>query len=390
MFFSILLLPPPLVVQGFPISLPKTTIEAHFSKPRWDHANLFQMTRGDRLTWAQYIIDLRRSGRPPEVVDDLWRKVMAGGLERENFNPRLLLAWGHGDLLPPGTRLLLEAAQVKGLNASEIANAVGVSPTLVSWWLRGKYRPRPKHFRALSELLGIPLEVLRQTFPSDEQEVVLSRKYLEDSFLPKSVRLYRRIGLMRHQAAYLVREPSPSYGDALWYAQYLIMEIFLHTLLPPRRIASWTLDELRLSPDGESLRFSGKGYTFLRQPLRFYLNHLRPKLEEGKNLFPEEVGGRRLFAHLGNALYPFSGHALKRFILQEATDVVGSWGVRAIRSGGESAIRKRAPRLHEAWAAYIAISVEEANSFLPIPAEALGESGKSASTPAERTEERVD
>jgi transcriptional regulator with XRE-family HTH domain len=348
------------------------------------------MTRGDRLTWTQYIIHLRRSGHPPEVVDDLWRKVMAGGLERENFNPRLLLAWGHGDLLPPGTRLLLEAAQAKGLNASEIAKAIGVSPTLVSWWLRGKYRPRPKHFRALSELLGIPLEVLRQTFPSDEQEVVLSRKYLEDSSLPKPVRLYRRIGLMRYKAAYLAREPSPSYGDALWYAQYLVMEIFLHTLLPPRHIASWTLDELGLFPDGESQRFSGKGYTFLRQPLRFYLNHLRPKLEVGKNLFPGEVKGKRLFSHLGDVLYPFSGHALKRFVLQEAAEVVGSWGVRAIRSGGRSANRKRAPRLHEAWAAYIAVSVDEANSFLPISIEALSEGGKGGLASAEPAEEGVE
>lgn len=379
-----------MAVQGVPTYPQKTTIETHFSKARRDHANLFQMTRGDRLTWAQYIVDLRRSGYPAEVVDDLWRKVMAGGLERENFNPRLLLTWGHGDLLPPGTRLLLEAAQAKGLNASEIANAIGVSPTLVSWWLRGKYRPRPKHFRTLSELLGIPLEVLRQTFPSDKQEVVLSRKYLEDSSLPKSVRFYRRIGLMRYKAAYLAREPSPSYGDALWYAQYLIMEIFLHTLLPPRHIASWTLDELHLSPDGESQRFSGKGYTFLRQPLRFYLNHLRPKLEEGKNLFPEEVKGKRLFSHLGDVLHPFSGHVLKRFVLQEAADVVGSWGIRAIRSGGRSASRKRAPRLHEAWAAYIAISVDEANSYLPVPIEALGESGKSGSISAEPAEERVE
>jgi transcriptional regulator with XRE-family HTH domain len=348
------------------------------------------MTRGDGFTWAQYIVHLRRSGHPPEVVDDLWRKVMAGGLERENFNPRLLLAWGHGDLLPPGTRLLLEAAQAKGLNASEIAKAVGVSPTLVSWWLRGKYRPRPKHFRTLSELLGIPLEVLRQTFPSDEQEVVLNRKYLEDSSLPKPVRLYRRIGLMRYKAAYLVREPSPSYGDALWYAQYLIMEIFLHTLLPPRHIASWSLDELRLSPDGESQRFSGKGYAFLRQPLRFYLSHLRPRLERGENLFPEEVKGKRLFSHLGDVLHPFSGHVLKRFILQEAADVVGSWGVRAIRSGGEGAKRKRAPRLHEAWAAYIAVSVEEANSSLPIPIEALDESGKGESASAGPAGKRVE
>jgi len=378
-----------LAVQSVSTSSQKTTIQAYFSKPRRGLANLFEMMKGNRLTWAQYIVDLRRSGHPPEVVDDLWRKVMAGGLERENFNPRLLLAWGHGNLLPPGTRLLLEAAQAKGLNASEIANAVGVSPTLVSWWLRGKYKPRPKHFRTLSELLGIPLDLLRQTFPSDEQEVVLDRKYLEDSSLPKSVRLYRRIGLMRHKATYLVREPSPSYGDALWYAQYLIMEIFLHTLLPPRHIASWTLDELRLSPDGESQRFSGKGYTFLRQPLRFYLNHLWPKLEKGKNLFPEGVKGKRLFSHLGDVLHPFSGHVLKRFILQEAADVVGSWGIRAIRSGGKSASRKRAPRLNEAWAAYIAISVDEANNSLPVPIEALGESGKSGPISAEPTEERV-
>jgi transcriptional regulator with XRE-family HTH domain len=348
------------------------------------------MTRRDRLTWAQYIIDLRRSGHPPEVVDDLWRKVMAGGLERENFNPRLLLAWGHGDLLPPGTRLLLEAAQAKGLNASEIANAIGVSPTLVSWWLRGKYKPRPRHFRALSELLGIPLDLLRQTFPSEEQEVVLDRKYLEDSSLPKPVRLYRRLALMRYKAAYLMREPSPSYGDALWYAQYLIMEIFVHTLLPPRHIASWTLDELRLSPDGESRRFSGKGYTSLRQPLRFYLGHLRPRLAKGGNLFPEEVRGKRLFSHLGDVLYPFSGHAFKRFLLQEAADVVGSWGIRTIRSGGKGVSRKRAPRLHEAWAAYIAVSVDEANSSLPIPIEALGEGGKGGSIPAEPKEEGVE
>ncbi len=52
---------------------------------------------------------------------------------------------------------LKEAMKAKGITSVELAGRVGVSKTMVSYWLSGKNFPTPENIEAIAVALGIPV-----------------------------------------------------------------------------------------------------------------------------------------------------------------------------------------------------------------------------------------
>lgn len=98
-----------------------------------------------------------------ERLSLLKQKVYALALEETSFRVRTLYRLGFGDLLPPHIQTILFRMEALGLTGRELAQRIGVSPTLVSLWLAGKARPTERHLVALGEILSIPIEMLEDT-----------------------------------------------------------------------------------------------------------------------------------------------------------------------------------------------------------------------------------
>lgn len=65
--------------------------------------------------------------------------------------------------MPPSMKEI--CAKIPGSNNFERAAAIGVTKTALQWWISGKNRPDKEHMEMLSEITGVPLEIIRAVGP---------------------------------------------------------------------------------------------------------------------------------------------------------------------------------------------------------------------------------
>lgn len=338
-------------------------------------------------TWRAFLRQLKAKGKhPPEVLDTLKHRVFENAIEDHPFNPLTLVAWGYGHLLSEGTLLLLKAMAEKGLTAMDLAKAVGVSPTLVSWWLKDKRSPKARYFLPISRTLGIPLAELRRVFPDGGQEVVVRKDLLSDKDLPMEDRIYRRLFFLRAKLARLGQREDPTYEDAYWFANALALSTSVWALEGSRRVFALPLEGLsldegrrvvrltRLYPHPEGV-FTSRS---LFQPYKDYIERYRGFLleEEGMDgslLFPGFDRERRHdhLEVLRDVFRPFRPSSVKVFLLRRAKELMGPSVFRFATYRSRHKKTPIAHRIGELWEAYLECRVLSAKAGLGLEEDEL-------------------
>ncbi len=312
-------------------------------------------------TWVHFIQELEARGFPQELVDEIRDRVYTEGLELSSVSPLALARWGVRGIFPEGAERLALAMVERGVSTSHLARQVGVSATLVGWWLRGKSVPKPHTFPKLSQLLGLSVRELRLLFPNPGMEIEVERRMLDDGHLPTMTRVYRRLFLAREKAKHMVAHGALGKSDALWLRSYLSFELSLLSLVSVSKVIAVRVQDVleeegclavhRLQP--LPLRIRGE----VSKVLRFYIKAGRPLIlpHAGDSLFPTENGRpvRRL-GGLSDVLWPFAPSEVRSLLLEEARRVFGKVGVDLIRGGERKYSTWGEPQhIQEAWEAYL-------------------------------------
>ena len=69
-----------------------------------------------------------------------------------------MLLWGEPREV--AVKTIRELREGKGWSQLELANRVGVTPSTVYNWERGKYEPRASQFRQIAEVFGVSMDAI--------------------------------------------------------------------------------------------------------------------------------------------------------------------------------------------------------------------------------------